>query len=463
MSAVLEDTTNTVIAELRSVFKGDLLAPDDPRYDSARQVYNAMIDRHPALIARCADADDVAAAVKSARKHDMTVTVRGGGHNAAGSSVWDDALVIDLGEMRNVLVDKAAQTIRAEGGCTWADVDRAGHPQGLSVPSGFIASTGVGGLTLGGGLGYLTRGCGLTIDNLLEVAIVLADGSKVTANAEEHSDLYWAVRGGGGNFGVVTSFLFRAHPVTNVYGGPMLWPIERSMEIMRVFDDMIEHAPDALGGFFAFLTVPPVDPFPAEWQMHKVCGVVWCYDGPPAEAEKLLAPVRAMGPIIDFTGPIPWPAMQSMFDPLYPAGMQWYWKADFFGALTETTMALHAKYGEQLPTPFSTMHLYPVNGKAGRVAADATAWSYRDAKYGAVMVGVNPDPAANEQMTAWARDYWLALHPYSLGGAYVNMMMEEGDERVRDAYRGNYARLAKIKARYDPTNFFHVNQNIQPA
>ena len=463
MSMLIESTIGAAVAELKRGFKGELLTPDAAHYEEARQVYNAMIDRRPALIARCAGADDAAAAIKAARKHGLTVAVRGGGHNAAGLGVWDGALVVDLSAMRSVEVDRSGQTIRTEGGCTWADVDKAGHPEGLTVPSGFIASTGVGGLTLGGGLGYLTRGCGLTIDNLLEVEMVLADGKKVTANAQEHPDLFWAVRGGGGNFGVVTSFLFRAHPVTTVYGGPMLWPIERSMDIMRLFDDMMEHGPDALGGFFALLTVPPVAPFPAEWQMRKVCGVVWCYDGPQAEAEKLLAPVRALGPAIDFTGPIPWPAMQSMFDPLYPAGLQWYWKADFFGALTETTMALHAKYGEQLPTPYSTMHLYPVNGVASRVAPDATAWSYRDAKYGSVIVGVSPDPADNEQMTAWARDYWLALHPYSLGGAYVNMMMDEGEERVRDAYRANYARLAKIKAHYDPSNFFHINQNIQPA
>ena len=232
---------------------------------------------------------------------------------------------------------------------------------------------------------------------------------------------------------------------------------------MRMFDELIEHGPNELGGFFAYLTVPPVAPFPAEWQLRKVCGVVWCYDGPQAEAEKLLAPVRATGPVIDFTGPLPWPALQSMFDALYPAGLQWYWKADFFGPLNDTTMMIHAKYGEQLPTMHSTMHLYPVNGVAGRVPADATAWNYRDAKYGAVMVGVSPDPADNEQTVAWARDYWSALHPHSLGGAYVNMMMEEGDERVRDAYRGNYARLAQVKARYDPDNFFHINQNIRPG
>lgn len=463
MSAVREGAVGAAYAELRSVFKGNLIAPSDPGYEEARHVYNGMIDRRPALIAQCGGTEDVVAAVKAARKHGLTVAVRGGGHNAAGLGVWNDALVIDLSQMRSVRVDASAGTIRAEGGCIWSDVDKAGHAQGLTVPSGFVSSTGVGGLTLGGGLGYLARSRGLTIDNLLEVAIVLADGTQVTANADAHPDLFWAVRGGGGNFGVVTSFLFRAQPVTMVYGGPMVWPLEHGMDVMRMFDDLVEHGPDQLGGFFAYLTVPPVAPFPEEWQLRKVCGVVWCYDGPQAEAEQLLAPVRATGPVIDFTGPLPWPALQSMFDALYPAGLQWYWKADFFGSLNDTTMAIHAKYGEQLPTPFSTMHLYPVNGVAGRVPADATAWNYRDAKYGAVMVGVSPDPADNEQMTAWARDYWSELHPHSLGGAYVNMMMEEGDERVRDAYGANYARLAQVKARYDPDNFFHVNQNIRPA
>ncbi|HLZ21921.1 MAG TPA: FAD-binding oxidoreductase [Ktedonobacterales bacterium] len=452
------------VQALSANLRGDLIQPGDAGYEEARKVYNGMIDKRPALIARCVDVADVMAAVNFAREHHLTVAVRGGGHNGPGLGTCDDGLVINLSRMKGIRVDPANRTVRVEGGCIWGEVDHATHPFGLAAPSGFISTTGVGGLTLGGGIGYLSRTLGLSLDNLLGVDMVLADGSFVTASADENADLFWAVRGGGGNFGVVTSFLFRLHPISTVYGGPMIWPIEQAADLLKFWRDFILTAPEDINGWFGFVTVPPAPPFPEAFQLKKMCAIVWCYTGPQEQAEERFASIRAFGtPVIDFAGPIPWPALQSLFDALYPPGMQWYWKADFFNELSDQAIALHAKYGEELPTMFSTMHLYPINGAVHRVGKNDTAFSFRDANFSEVMVGVDPDPANNERMIQWARDYWLALHPYSAGGAYVNMMMDEGEDQVKAAYRDNYARLAQIKAKYDPTNLFHVNQNIKPG
>jgi FAD/FMN-containing dehydrogenase len=296
------------------------------------------------------------------------------------------------------------------------------------------------------------------------VELVLADGSFVTADAQQHPDLFWAVRGGGGNFGVVTSFLFRLHPVSTVYGGPMLWPMEMAADLLRFWRDYVLSAPENINGWFGFITVPPVAPFPEHLHLTKMCTVVWCYTGPLDDAAEMFKGIRAFGPpAVDFVGPVPWPALQSLFDALYPSGLQWYWKADFFTRLDDAAIDLHVKYGAQLPTMHSTMHIYPINGAAHRTGQGETAFSYRDANFAEVMVGVDPNPANNERMIQWAKDYWLAMHPYSAGGAYVNMMMNEGDDRIRAAYRGNYARLAEVKAKYDPSNLFHVNQNIKPV
>jgi len=445
--------------------RGALIHPSDPAYDAARKVYNAMIDRKPAFIARCADAGDVIQAVKFARDHRLLVAVRGGGHNGPGLGVCDDGLVIDLSLMKGVRVDPVARTARVGGGSLLGEVDHATHAFGLATPSGVISTTGVGGITLGGGIGYLTRKCGLAVDNLLEVDIVLADGSFVIASEQERPDLFWAVRGGGGNFGVVTSFLFRLHPVDTVYAGPMLWHAEQSAEVLRWYRDFLPAAPDDVYGFFAYLSVPPGPPFPEELHGKTMCGVVWAYTGPMDRAEATFAPIRRQfgPPALDWVGPIPHPALQSMFDAIYPPGDQWYWKADFVNEISDEAIARHVEHGTRLPTGKSTMHLYPIDGAASRVAPDATAWAYRDAKWAEVIVGVSPDPADKERITAWAREDWQALHPYSAGGAYVNFMMEEGDERIRATYRGNYDRLAAVKRTYDPTNLFRVNQNIAPG
>jgi FAD binding domain/Berberine and berberine like len=452
------------VAKFRETLRGELIQPTDSRYEEARRVYNGMISRRPQLIAICANAADVMAAIRFAREHGLPVAVRGGGHNAGGLGVCDDGLVVDLSPIRNVHVDPTSRAVRVGGGCTWGEVDHATHAFGLAVPSGIISTTGVGGLTLGGGLGHLTRKYGLTIDNLLAADVVLADGSFVVASADENADLFWALRGGGGNFGVVTSFLFQAHPVHTVCAGPMLWTLEEAADVMKFYRQFIVQAPTEINGFFAFLTVPPGPPFPEPLHLKKMCAIVWCYTGSPEAANAILEPVRSFRrPACELFGPMPFPVLQSMFDGLYPPGLQWYWKADFVNELSDEAIALHVEHGTRLPSMHSTMHLYPVNGAAHKTGKAETAFSYRDATWSQVIVGVDPDPLNRDTITSWAREYYDALHPYGAGGAYVNFMMDEGEERIRATYRQNYARLAQIKARYDPDNFFCVNQNIRPA
>jgi FAD/FMN-containing dehydrogenase len=458
--------TNALAKAVRAFeaqLRGDLVRRGDAAYDEARALYNAMIDKRPLLIARCVDVADVIATVAFARDHGLPLAVRGGGHSGGGLSSVDDGVLLDLSGLNGVRIDAEARTARVEGGATWGKVDHASHAFGLAVPNGLISTTGVGGLTLGGGLGHLTRRHGLTIDNLLEVDVVLADGRLVTANAHEHRDLFWAVRGGGGNFGVVTSFLFRLHPVHTVVGGPTLWPLEDAADVMRWYRDFIREAPRDLNGFFAFLTVPAVPRFPEHLHGRKVCGVVWCYSGPLERAEEVFAPVAAFGtPLLHGVHDMPFPVLQSASDGLHPAGYQWYWRADYVDEISDVAIAAHVEYGTALPTVLSTMHLYPIDGAAHDVANDATPWSYRRANWAQVVVGVDPDPANANVLEAWTKAYHDALHPHSAGGAYVNMMMDEGQERVRASYRDNYPRLARVKAAYDPQNLFRVNQNVAP-
>lgn len=452
------------IKALQAALRGELIQPDDSSYDDARKVYNAMIDQRPLMIARCQDAADVMAAIRFAREHDLLLAVRGGGHNAAGLGVRDDALVIDLSGIKYVRVDPASRTVRVGGGNIWGEVDHATHAFGLATPSGYVSTTGVGGLTLGGGLGHLTRKYGLSIDNLLAADVVLADGRFVTADPGRNEDLFWAIRGGGGNFGVVTSFLFELHPVSTIYGGLMLWDLSRAAEVMQWYRDFITRALEEINGFFAFMAVPPGPHFPENLHGQRMCAIVWCYTGPMGHAEETFRPIRhALKPTLDLVGAMPFPALQSMFDALYPPGLQWYWKADFFNQLSDECVALHVKYGTEIPTGLSMIHIYPVNGAAHRIGKNETAWSYREANWAEVIGGVDPDPANNQRIIAWAKDCWTALHPHSAGGAYVNFMMEEGDDRIQATYRDNYDRLVAVKTKYDPTNLFRVNQNIRPT
>lgn len=454
----------TPVDRFQANLRGALLRPGDAGYDDARKVYNAMIDRRPRLIARCADVADVITSIGYARDNGLLLAVRGGGHNGAGLGVCDDGLVIDLSSLRGVRVDPAARTARVAGGCTWSEVDHATHAFGLATPSGIISTTGVGGLTLGGGVGNLSRKYGLSIDNLIEADVVLADGSLVTASETEHGELFWALRGGGGNFGVVTSFVFRLHPVKDIIGGPTLWHLADAARVMRWYRDFIGAAPEDLNGWFAFLTVPPGPPFPEALWGKKMCAVVWCYVGPPEHAAAVFEPIAAFGPpALHGVHAMPFPFLQAAFDKIYPPGHQWYWRADFVDELSDAAIALHEQYAAQMPTPQSSMHLYPVDGAVHRVGRSETAFSYRETRWASVIVGVDPDPANREKITGWTRRYQEALHPYSAGGAYVNFMMDEGQERVQSTYRDNYARLAAVKAKYDPGNLFRVNQNVRPA
>jgi FAD/FMN-containing dehydrogenase len=450
------------IEQFEETLRGELIHPADSEFDEARTIYNGMIDARPQLIARCNDVADVLTAVAFGREHDLETAIRSGGHNGAGLGTVDDGLVVDLSGMTGIRVDPETETVHVEPGCTWGDVDHATHAFGLAAVSGIISTTGVGGLTLGGGHGYLSRKYGLAIDNLVSADVVLADGRLVRASEDENPDLFWALRGGGGNFGVVTSFEFQLHPVETVVAGPLFWPIDELENAMRWYREWLPEAPEDVYAFFLTAEVPG-DPFPEAIHGESVCGLMWCYLGPEDEAESVIQPARDVAePLFEHVGPMPYPMLQSMFDDLYPPGDQWYWKGDFVNELTDDAIAEHRRFAE-VPTPQSTMHLYPVDGAVDRVDEDATAWGHRDATWSMVIVGVDPDSDKSDLITEWTRDYWEAVHPHTAGGSYVNFMMDEGEERIRATYGDNYERLREVKAAYDPANFFRVNQNIEPA
>jgi len=453
-------------ADFEQKLRGQLIRPGDADYDTVRALYNGMIDKRPRLIARCTDVADVIAAVNFGREQRLLIAIRGGGHNGPGLGSCNDGLMIDLSMMKSVRVDPAVCTVRVDPGCTSGDVDHATHAFGLAVPFGIVSTTGVSGLTLGGGTGYLTRKYGLTIDNLLEADVVLADGSVVTTSRNEHPDLFWALRGGGGNFGVVTSFLFQAHPVSLVYGGPIFWEATDAKAVMRAYRDFLPGAPEELGAFIGLKTVPSMDPFPRDFWGKRACAVISSYNGSPSDGEKAIAPLleAVPPPIFNWMGAMRFPALQAMFDPFFPKGLQWYWKGDFVKSLPDEAIDTHIALAAAAPSELSLMHLYPIDGAVRRVSREATPWSARDATWSMVIAGIDADPAHAEALKAWGRAYWKAVHPFNLPGAYVNFMMDdEADGRVQATYGENYARLATIKAKYDPANVFRVNQNIQPA
>ena len=462
MEKTIKQLSPATIETFSSQLRGKIVMASDASYDLERKVYNAMIDKHPGMIVKCVDVADVIASVNFGRENSLLVAVRGGGHNGGGLGLCDDGLVIDLSGLKFVRVDVANKTVRVGGGNVWGEVDHATHPFGLAVPAGIISTTGVGGLTLGGGVGHLSRKYGLTIDNLLEADMVLADGTFVTVNAKQNTDLFWAIRGGGGNFGIVTSFKFQAHDVKTVFGGPTLWPIEKTEEIMEWYHDFLKNSADDLNGFIATLIIPGA-PFPEHLHNKQFCAIIWCYTGDMDKAEEAFKPILAKDPLFQMVGEMPYPSIQTLFDGLLPPGMQWYWRADFFNELGPEIREQHLNFGSKIPTPLSQMHLYPISGAASRVGKEETPWAYRDAKYAGVIVGVDPEPANADKITTWCKNYWEALHPYSSGGAYSNFMMDEGQERVQASYKHNYDRLARIKKQYDPDNLFKVNQNIKPA
>jgi FAD binding domain/Berberine and berberine like len=454
------------IAKFGQSLRGPVIGRTHPEYEEARKLYNAMIDKRPLLIAQCADVADVIAAVNFGRDNKLPIAIRGGGHNGPGLSSVNDGLVLDLSTMKGVRVDPKEKTVTVGSGCTTGDVDHATQAFGQAVPFGIISTTGVAGLTLSGGHGYLSRQYGLAVDSLLEADVVLADGSFVTASEAENADLLWALRGGGGNFGVVTSFLFRTHPVSMVYGGPIVFELADAPAVMKWFRQFQPKAPDEFGMFLGLQVVPPGDPFPKEHWSKKMCALVVSHNGPLAEGEKAVDAVRAAlpKPIIDWAQPMPYTVIQTLFDQLLPKGLQWYWKGDFVNDLPDAAIDAHVAHAAKLPSALSGMHIYPVDGAVHRQKKDATAWGYRDAAWSLVIFGVDPEPAKAPSLKQWAQDYWTAIHPFNLPGAYANFMMDdEGDARVRAAYGGNYERLASLKKKYDAANLFHVNQNIRPA
>jgi FAD/FMN-containing dehydrogenase len=453
----------TAVDQLREQVRGEVVTPDDAAFEEARRVHNAMIDRRPRVIVRCAGVEDVVAAVNVARDSGADLAVRGGSHSVPGFGTADDAVVIDLSRMRAVDVDAEAMTARAQGGATWGVFNDATHAHGLATTGGIISTTGIGGLTLGGGIGYLSRGCGLSCDNLISAEVVTADGRIVTASEGDNEDLFWALRGGGGNFGVVTSFEYRLHPVREVYGGPMLYELSDAATVLRFYRDFIKDAPEELGGFPAWQIAPPLPFIPEDRHGDPFLLFVACWAGPIEEGEAALKPFREVAPVVaEHVGPMPYPALNSAFDDLVPDGLQHYWKANFVKELTDEAIEAHLEHGPKVPAVNSTVHIYPINGACHRVAADATAFAYRDATFATVIAGMWPDPAQNEDNIAWVRDFYEATAPHSEEGGYINFMAGDDQDRIRANYRGNYDRLVDVKRKYDPDNLFHLNQNISP-
>jgi FAD/FMN-containing dehydrogenase len=449
---------------LREQVRGEIVTAADEGYDDARTVYNAMIERRPLLVARCSGIADVMACVRFAAEHGLDVAIRGGGHSVPGFGTCDGGVVIDLSGMRGVRVDPAAMTARAEGGATWGDFNHATHAFGLATTGGIISTTGVGGLTLGGGIGYLSRGHGLSLDNLISADVVTADGQVVVASEREHTDLFWAIRGGGGNFGVVTSFEYALHPVDVVYGGPMFFELERAGDVLRWYRDTIGDAPRAFGGFPAFQIAPPLPFIPEDRHGEPFLAFVGCWAGPLDEGENVLKGLRDVAPVVaEHVGPMPYPALNAAFDGLVPPGLQHYWKANFVKELTDEAIAAHLEHGPRLPVVNSTVHIYPIDGACHDVASDATAFGHRDANFATVIAGMWPDAADNDANVRWVREYSDAVTPHSEAGGYINFMAEDDQVRVRENYGANYDRLSAVKGKYDPGNIFHLNQNIEPV
>jgi hypothetical protein len=453
------DTTTTsdiAVSQLAAQFRGELVRPGDAGYDHARTIFNSMIDRRPGLIARCAGTDDVAAAVDFGRERGMLVSIRGGGHNVAGNAVCDGGLVIDLSRMKQIEVDPDARTVRAEGGVTWGELDQATQAHALATTGGVVSTTGIAGLTLGGGIGLLARRFGLASDNLLSVEIVTADGQLRTASATEHPDLFWAVRGGGGNFGVVTSLTYQLHPVgPTVLGGIIIHAFDRAHDVFRFYRDEIVGAPDELTVYPGMLTGPEGDPLVA---------LVVCYSGPLDQAERIVAPLRNFGPpVADLLTEMPYTAVQQLFDAAYPSGRRNYWKSNFTDALSNEAIDTAISWFQKVPSPWSTAALEHLGGAVSRLDRDATAFNQRDAQHTWTIASGWADPAEDEVNIQWTRDFWQAMQPFTRPSVYVNYLQADEHDRIRAAYGDKYDRLAAIKATYDPSNLFRMNQNIEPA
>ena len=449
---------------LREMTRGTVTGPDDEGYDVARTVRNGMIDKRPGVVVQPVNAGDVMTAVRFATDNAMTVAVRGGGHSVPGFGTCDGGVVIDLSAMREVRVDPRAQTARVSGGATWGDLNSAAYPFGLATTGGIISTTGVGGLTLGGGIGYLARALGLALDNLLSADVVTGDGTFHVASDEDDADLFWAIRGGGGNFGVVTSFEFRLSPVKDIYGGPMFFELDKAGDLFRFYREFIADAPEPFGGFPAYQIAPPLPFIPEERHGERFALMVACWSGDLDQGERVLKPFHDFAPVVaEMVGPMPYPALNSAFDGLYPSGLRHYWKANFVKDLTDEAITAHVEHGSKVPELTSTMHIYPINGACHRVAPEDTAFAYRNANFATVIAGMWPDAKDDARNTAWVRDYYEATAPHSEEGGYINFMADDDQDRIRANYKGNYDRLAEIKRTYDPANLFRHNQNIVPA
>ncbi len=454
------DTTTglnaTAIEQFKGSLRGDLLCSGDAHYDSARAIHNGMIDRRPALIVRCAGVADVMAAVTFARTHNLVVAVRGGGHGVPGFAVCEGGLMIDLSRMKSVRVDPVRRTARAEGGCTWGDFDHETLAFGLATTGGIARPTGIGGLTLGGGHGYLMRTYGLSCDNLLSVDVVTADGRLLTASATEHADLFWGVRGGGGNFGVVTAFEYRLHPVSQMLGGLLIYPMDQAQDLFKFYRDYTRTVPDALGSLINLATLPDGTP---------AVVILIAYGGDLAEGARLLRPLREFGTLMaDQVGPLPYTALQSIVENFNPPGLRNYWKSNYLQDLSDAAIAVLVDHYKTVPAPNTHVVVEHLGGAVSRVGADETAVDHRDALFNFLIVGMWADAADDAKVIGWVRELWGALQPFSSGGLYVNYEAEHDAGRVQAAYSpAKYTRLVAVKNKYDPTNLFRLNQNIQPT
>ena len=451
-------------------FSGDLITADHSDYDTARAVWNGAVDRRPRLIARCGGTADVVAAVRYARDHDLAIAVRGGGHSVAGTSVCDDGIVIDLSAMRAVAVDPAGRLAQVQGGALWGDVDRQTQAHGLATTGGIIGHTGVGGLTLGGGLGFLMRKHGLVVDNLLAAEVVIADGTVVRASADNHPDLFWGLRGGGGNFGVVTSFWFALHHVgPPVMAGLVFWAADSAADVMRFYRDFVAEAPDELGTIVKLCTIPPLPVIPSDRHWRPAIAVACCYAGAVEDGEQAVQALRAFGsPLVDLLSPKPYVDFQSGLDDTVPHGWHYYWKSTSLAGLSDDAIAVIANHAYAAGSPRSYAAIFHMGGAVARVPSDATAYAGREAPHNIIIHGAwLPDESATlgAAETAWARGFLDALEPHRAGGVYVNFLdSDDGSSRVQEAYGDpTYRRLAEIKATYDPDNVFHHNKNIPPG
>jgi FAD/FMN-containing dehydrogenase len=454
----------TVFDGLRQQVRGKVITPGDSDYDAARAVHNGMIDKRPAAVVRVSQGADVVAVVNFARDNHIDLAIRGGGHSAPGFGTWDDALVIDFADRIGVRVDPAAQTARTEAGATWGDFNHATHAFGLATTGGIVGTTGVAGLTLGGGIGYLSRKYGLSCDNLLSADVVTADGKFLVASETENDELFWALRGGGGNFGVVTSLEFKLHPVDMVHAGVIIYSVEHAEAVARFYRETLAAAPEEFGIFLAFHKGPPVPFLPEEWHGKPVCVVVGMWTGEPAEGEARWQPFLDVAPVAgSMVAVLPYPALNSAFDALHPKGVQEYWKADYLPELSDDAIGAYIEYGSRIPATETAVHIYPIDGAVQRVDPSATAFVNRNMKFAPVIAGMWSDRADNDANIRWVREFAEALRPYGAPGGYINFMDGDDQGRIAENYGENYARLAAIKAKYDPQNLFHVNQNIKPA